>query len=106
MKHGESRSPYLFAFRWHFATIHRCYYYDFMTAPGAACFASTEPTGRSPYEVFQLTNRIPRQLIRLCCIDRLSWHLLSECGIFRRDDLGHIPRTPFERSPSAADATG
>jgi hypothetical protein len=31
-KRGESFSPSLFTFRSHFATIHRKYYYDFMTA--------------------------------------------------------------------------
>jgi len=34
MKRDESFSPSLFTFRSHFATIHRYYYYDFMTARG------------------------------------------------------------------------
>jgi hypothetical protein len=32
MKRDESLSPSLFTFRSYFATIHRYYYYDFMTA--------------------------------------------------------------------------
>jgi hypothetical protein len=35
MKRDESLSPSLFTFRSRFATIHRCYYYDFMTPQGA-----------------------------------------------------------------------
>jgi hypothetical protein len=35
MKRDESLSPSLFTFRSHFATIHRYYYYDLMTAQGA-----------------------------------------------------------------------
>jgi hypothetical protein len=35
MKQDESLSPSLFTFRSYFATIHRHYYYDFMTARGA-----------------------------------------------------------------------
>jgi hypothetical protein len=35
MKRDESLSPSLFTFRSYFATIHRYYYYDFMTAQGA-----------------------------------------------------------------------
>jgi hypothetical protein len=34
-KSGESLSPSLFTFHSYFATIHRHYYYDFMTARGA-----------------------------------------------------------------------
>src|ERR1700686_5578969 len=34
MKRDESLSPSLFTFRSYFATVHRYYYYDFMTARG------------------------------------------------------------------------
>jgi hypothetical protein len=36
MKRAESLSPSFFTFRSHFAIIHRYYYYDLMTAPGAS----------------------------------------------------------------------
>jgi hypothetical protein len=35
MKRDESFSPFLFTFRSHLATVHRHWYYDFMTAQGA-----------------------------------------------------------------------
>jgi hypothetical protein len=43
MKRDESLSPSLFTFRSHFATIHRYYYYDFMTAQGARLPWAHEP---------------------------------------------------------------
>src|SRR5271169_2932144 len=35
---------------------------------------------------------------RWCCIDRLSWHLLSECGFPAHVADSHIPIRPFIRT--------
>jgi hypothetical protein len=40
-----------------------------------------------------LREALSDQLTRRCCIDRLSWHGLSECG--PRATKSHIPRMPF-----------
>jgi hypothetical protein len=60
MKRDESLSPSLFIFRSHFATIHRYYYYDFMTAQPTTKDApfSISPTGNfraAHQEVGQIT---------------------------------------------------
>jgi len=48
MKPDESLSPSLFTFCSHFATIHRYYYYDFMTARGARLPWAQEARGSNP----------------------------------------------------------
>jgi hypothetical protein len=48
MKRDESLSPSLFTFHSHFATIHRYYYYDFMTARGARLPWAQEARGSNP----------------------------------------------------------
>jgi hypothetical protein len=41
MKREESLSPSVFTNRSHFVTVHRYYYYDFMTAGGVRLLFST-----------------------------------------------------------------